>query len=148
VKKGKQPVGQIKLQVAAGKANPAPPIGPALGQRGLNIMEFCKQFNDMTKALEPGMPVPVVITYFADKTFTIEAKTAPTSFWIRKKAKLDKGSTAPGRQEVGQITYADAKEIAAMKMKDMGLDSIDSAVKSVMGTAFSMGIKVVDVPSN
>lgn len=144
MKKGKQPIGQIKLQVAAGKANPAPPIGPALGQRGLNIMDFCKQFNEMTKDMEPGVPVPVVISYFADKTFTIETKTSPTSFWVRKKAKLEKGSTAPGRQEAGQITHADAKEIAAMKMKDMGLDNLDSAVKSVIGTALSMGIKVVD----
>jgi large subunit ribosomal protein L11 len=144
VKKGKQPIGQIKLQVAAGKANPAPPVGPVLGQRGLNIMEFCKQFNEMTKDMEAGVPVPVVISYFADKTFSIEAKTSPTSFWVRKKAKLEKGSTAPGRQEVGKITMADAKEIAALKMKDMGLDNIDSAVKSVIGTALSMGIGIIE----
>lgn len=144
MKKGKQPIGQIKLQVAAGKANPAPPVGPVLGQRGLNIMEFCKQFNDMTKDMESGVPVPVVISYFADKTFTIEAKTSPTSFWVRKKAKLEKGSTAPGRQEAGQITIADAREIASLKMKDMGLDNVESAVRSVIGTALSMGIKVVE----
>ncbi len=144
MKKGKQPIGQIKLQVAAGKANPAPPVGPVLGQRGLNIMEFCKQFNEMTKDMEAGVPVPVVISYFADKTFSIEAKTSPTSFWVRKKAKLEKGSTAPGRQEVGKITMADAKEIAALKMKDMGLDNIDSAVKSVIGTALSMGIGIIE----
>lgn len=144
MKKGKQPVGQIKLQVAAGKANPAPPVGPVLGQRGLNIMEFCKQFNEMTKDMEPGVPIPVVISYFADKTFSIEAKTSPTSFWVRKKAKLEKGSTAPGREEAGKITMADAKEIAGLKMKDMGLDNIDSAVKSVIGTALSMGIVVID----
>jgi large subunit ribosomal protein L11 len=146
VKKGKQPIGQIKLQVAAGKANPAPPIGPALGQRGLNIMEFCKQFNELSKEMESGVPVPVVISYYADKTFAIELKTSPTSFWVRKKAKLDKGSATPGRQEAGKLTYEDAMAIAQLKMKDMGLDNINSAVKSVMGTAMSMGIKVINLP--
>lgn len=144
MKKGKQPAGQIKLQVPAGKANPAPPIGPALGQRGLNIMDFCKQFNDVTKEMEAGIPVPTIITYFPDKTFTIEVKTPPASFLIRKKIKLEKGSTAPGRQEVGQISYADIKEIASMKLADMGLDDVESAAKSIVGTALSMGIKVVD----
>lgn len=144
MKKGKQPIGQIKLQVVAGKANPAPPIGPALGQRGLNIMEFCKQFNEVTKEMEAGMPVPVVISYYADKTFTFIVKTAPTSYLIRRKAKLDKGSTAPGRQEVAEITYSDAKEIAVMKMKDMGVDNLESATSCVIGTAASMGIKVID----
>lgn len=137
------PVGQIKIQLAAGKANPAPPTGPALGQRGLNIMEFCKQFNEITKSMKPGVPVPVVISYYADKSFVIETKTSPTSFWIREKANLEKGATTPGRQEAGQITYADAKEIAAMKMKDMGVDNLESATRSVIGTALSMGVKVV-----
>jgi len=135
--------GYIKLQIPAGKANPSPPVGPALGQRGLNIMEFCKAFNATTASMEPGTPVPVVITYYVDKTFSIEVKEAPVSYFIIKAAKVAKGSDKTGKGEVvGKITMAQVKEIAARKIKDMNAFDIDAACKSVMGTASSMGIKV------
>ncbi|RZI46720.1 50S ribosomal protein L11 [Rickettsiales endosymbiont of Peranema trichophorum] len=135
---------QIKLQVPAGQANPSPPIGPALGQRGLNIKDFCTQFNDKTKGFEQGMPVPVIITAYADRTFTFVTKTPPTSYLVKKAAALQKGSQTPGRSTAGQIPKAKVEEIAKMKLVDMGIDGIDSAISQVMGTAVSMGIQVVD----
>ena len=135
--------GYIKLQIPAQKATPSPPVGPALGQRGLNIMEFCKAFNALTQAMEVGSPVPVVITYFVDKTFAIEVKEAPVSYFIIKAAKVAKGSDKTGKVDpVGKITMAQVKEIAAKKMKDMNAFDIEAASRSVIGTASSMGIKV------
>jgi len=135
--------GYIKLQIPAGKANPSPPVGPALGQRQLNIMEFCKTFNAMTQSMEPGSPVPVVITYYADRTFSIQTKKAPVSYYILKAAKIAKGSDKTGKiDSVGKITMAQVKEIAQEKMCDMNAFDIDSACQSVKGTAMSMGVKV------
>lgn len=135
--------GYIKLQIPAGKANPAPPVGPALGQRGLNIMEFCKAFNALTASMEPGSPVPVVITYFVDKTFSIEIKDPPVSYLVLKAAKLSKGSDKTGKVDaVGKITMSQVKEIATRKMKDMNAFDVDAASNSVIGTAKSMGIIV------
>ncbi len=135
--------GYIKLQLPAGKATAAPPTGPALGQRGLNIMEFVKAFNAMTQSLEPGSPVPTVITYYADRTFTIATKKAPVSYYIIKAAKIAKGSDKTGKIDaVGKITMAQVKEIAAQKMQDMNAFNLDAACNSVIGTASSMGVKV------
>lgn len=134
--------GYIKLQIPAGKANPAPPVGPALGQRGVNIMEFCKAFNAATGNMEQGQPVPVLITVYADRSFTFEMKTPPASFLLRKAAKLTKGSTAPGRESVGTVTMAQLKEIAEIKMKDLNATDIDSAARIIAGSARSMGLKV------
>ena len=138
----KKIVGFIKLQVPAGKANPAPPIGPALGQRGLAIMEFCKQFNAQTAKMEKGMPIPVVITAFSDRSFTFVVKTPPASYFIKKAAKLESGSKAPGRDKAGSITSAQVREIAEQKIKDLNCDSIEAAMKMVAGSARSMGIEV------
>lgn len=134
--------GYIKLQIPAGKANPSPPVGPALGQRALNIMEFCKTFNAMTQSMEPGSPVPVVITYYADRTFSVVVKKSPVSYYIIKAAKLNKGSEQAGKVEVGSITMAQIKEIAEQKIEDMNAFNIEAACKSVIGTAQSMGVKV------
>ncbi len=135
--------GYIKLQIPAGKANPSPPVGPALGQRGLNIMEFCKAFNAMTQSMEPGSPTPVVITYYADRTFSIQVKKPPVSYYIIKAAKIAKGSDKTGKADsVGNLTMAQVREIAAQKMEDMNAFDIEAASKSVMGTAMSMGVKV------
>ncbi|MCZ8323387.1 MAG: 50S ribosomal protein L11 [Novosphingobium sp.] len=140
----KKVVGYIKLQVPAGSANPAPPIGPALGQRGLNIMEFCKAFNAKTQQLEKGMPIPVVITAYQDRSFTFEMKQPPVSYWVKKAAKLDKGSTTPGKGGfVGKITRAQIAEIAKVKMVDMNCDTVESASSMIEGSARSMGIEVV-----
>jgi large subunit ribosomal protein L11 len=139
----KKIVGFIKLQVPAGKANPSPPIGPALGQRGLNIMEFCKAFNAQTQGVEPGLPIPVVITAFADKSFTFVMKTPPATILIKKAAKIEKGSPRPHTDKVGKITRAQAEEIAKTKMPDLNCDSLESAVRIVSGSARSMGIEVV-----
>ena len=139
----KKVLGQIKLQVPAGAANPSPPIGPALGQRGLNIMEFCKGFNARTQDMPKGDPCPVVITYYQDKSFTFEIKTPPASFLIKKAAKIEKGSKVPGRDKAGKITQAQIKEIAEQKMKDLNCDSIEAAAKMIEGSARSMGIEVV-----
>jgi len=136
----KKIVGFIKLQVPAGKANPSPPIGPALGQRGLNIMEFCKAFNAQTQGMEPGLPVPVVITAFADKSFTFIMKTPPATVLIKKAAKVDKGSKTPHTDKVGKITRAQAEEIARAKMPDLTASDLDAAVKTIAGSARSMGI--------
>jgi large subunit ribosomal protein L11 len=140
----KKIVGYIKLQVPAGKANPSPPIGPALGQRGLNIMEFCKQFNAATQGLEPGMPIPVVITAFADRTFTFVSKTPPASYFLKRAAGLEKGGATPGRANVGKVTLAQVREIAEQKMKDLNANGIDAAISMVKGSALSMGIEVVE----
>ena len=141
----KKIVGLIKLQVPAGKANPSPPIGPALGQRGLNIMEFCKAFNAQTSSMEPGLVLPVVITAFADKSFTFVLKSPPASVLIKKILKLDKGSPKPHVDKVGKLTRAQAEEIAKTKQKDLTGADLDAAVRTVAGTARSMGITVEGV---
>jgi len=138
----KKVTGYLKLQVPAGSANPSPPIGPALGQRGLNIMEFCKNFNAQTQKLEKGAPIPVVITIFADRSFTFEMKTPPVSFFLKKAAKIEKAAKAPGRDKVGEVTKAQVKEIAEQKMKDLNCDTIEAAMRMVEGSARSMGIEV------
>ena len=138
----KKIVGFIKLQVPAGKANPAPPIGPALGQRGLNIMEFCKAFNARTQGVEPGLPIPVVITAFADKSFTFIMKTPPATILIKKAAKIQKGSARPHPEKVGKITRAQAEEIAKTKAPDLTAADMDAAVRTIAGSARSMGIVV------
>ena len=141
----KKIVGLFKLQVPAGKANPSPPIGPALGQRGLNIMEFCKAFNAQTSSMEPGLVLPVVITAFADKSFTFVLKSPPASVLIKKALKLDKGSSKPHTDKVGKLTRAQAEEIAKTKIKDLTGADLDAAVRTVAGTARSMGITVEGV---
>lgn len=141
----KKIVGYIKLQVPAGKANPSPPIGPALGQRGLNIMEFCKAFNAKTQSMEPGLPIPVVITAFADKSFTFVMKTPPATVLIKKAIKLDKGSARPHVDKVGTITRAQLEEIAKAKEPDLTAANMDAAVRTIAGTARSMGINVEGV---
>jgi large subunit ribosomal protein L11 len=141
----KKIVGYIKLQVPAGKANPSPPIGPALGQRGLNIMEFCKAFNAKTQGMEPGLPIPVVITAFADKSFTFIMKTPPATVLIKKAIKLDKGSAKPHVDKVGTITRAQLEEIAKTKEPDLTAANMDAAVRTIAGTARSMGINVEGV---
>ena len=138
----KKIVGYIKLQIPAGKANPSPPVGPALGQRGLNIMEFCKAFNAATQTVEPGLPIPVVITAVADKSFTFVMKSPPASILIKKAAKLEKGSPRPHTDKVGKITRAQAEEIAKTKMADLTAADMDAAVRTIAGSARSMGIEV------
>ena len=141
----KKNVGYIKLQVPAGKANPSPPIGPALGQRGLNIMEFCKAFNAQTQKVEPGLPLPCVITAYADKSFTFVIKTPPATVLIKKAAGIDKGSKTPHTDKVGKITRAQAEEIAKTKMPDLTAADLDAAVRTIAGSARSMGINVEGV---
>jgi len=141
----KKIVGFIKLQVAAGKANPSPPVGPALGQRGLNIMEFCKAFNAQTQGFEPGMKLPVVITAFADKSFTFVIKSPPATALIKRAAKIDKGSAKPHLEKVGKVTRAQLEEIATTKMKDLTAADMDAAVRTIAGSARSMGILVEGV---
>jgi large subunit ribosomal protein L11 len=138
----KKVVGFIKLQVPAGKANPSPPIGPALGQRGLNIMEFCKAFNAQTQSYEPGLPLPVVITAYQDKSFTFIIKTPPTTVLIKKAISLDKGSQRPHVDKVGKLTRAQAEQIAKAKMPDLTAADLDAAVRTVAGSARSMGVEV------
>jgi large subunit ribosomal protein L11 len=138
----KKIVGFIKLQVPAGKANPSPPIGPALGQRGLNIMEFCKAFNAQTQSVEPGLPIPVVITAYQDKSFTFVMKTPPTAVLIRKAAGIEKGSAKPHVEKVGKLTRAQAEQIAKAKMPDLTAADLDAAVRTVAGSARSMGVVV------
>ena len=138
----KKIVGYIKLQVPAGAANPSPPIGPALGQRGLAIMEFCKTFNAKTQNEEKGMPIPVTITVFSDKSFAFEMKTPPASYFIKKAAKLEGGSKAPGRDVAGSVTMAQVREIAKTKMKDLNAVDLEGATKLIAGSARSMGIEV------
>ncbi|MGS4945098.1 50S ribosomal protein L11 [Meridianimarinicoccus sp. RP-17] len=146
----KKLVGTLKLQVKAGQANPSPPVGPALGQRGINIMEFCKAFNAKTADMEPGAPCPTVISYYQDKSFTMEIKTPPASFYLKKAAGLKpvgkrnrpRGSEAPGRQTIATITAAQLREIAEAKMPDLSANSVDEAMKIILGSAKSMGIEV------
>ena len=138
----KKIVGFVKLQVPAGKANPSPPIGPALGQRGLNIMEFCKAFNAQTQGVEPGLPLPVVITAFADKSFTFIIKTPPTSVLIRKAVKIEKGSPTPNTNKVGRLTRAQVEQIAKQKTPDLTAASLEAAMRTVAGSARSMGVEV------
>jgi large subunit ribosomal protein L11 len=140
----KKIIGYIKLQVPAGKANPSPPIGPALGQRGLNIMEFCKAFNAQTQGMEPGMPIPVVITAFGDRTFTFVTKTPPASYFLKRAAGLEKGTATAGRATAGKVTLAQVREIAEHKMKDLNANDLDAAVSMIKGSATSMGIEVVE----
>ena len=138
----KKVIGFIKLQIPAGKANPSPPVGPALGQRGLNITEFCKAFNAKTQTYEPGLPLPVVITAFADKSFTFIVKTPPASVLIKKAIKLDKGSPRPHTDKVGKITKAQLEEIAKAKMEDLNAGDIEAAIRIIAGSARSMGVEV------
>ena len=138
----KKVTGYVKLQVPAGSANPSPPIGPALGQRGLNIMEFCKAFNAQTQNLEKGSPIPVVITVYQDRSFTFEMKTPPVSFFLKKAANVQAGSKTPGRDKAGAVSKAQVREIAEKKMKDLNCDTIESAMKMVEGSARSMGLEV------
>ena len=140
----KKIVGYIKLQVPAGKANPSPPIGPALGQRGLNIMEFCKSFNAQTQAMEPGMPIPVVITAYADRSFTFVTKTPPVSYFLKKAAGIEKGAKEPGKEHVGKVTMAQVREIAQKKMQDLNAADVEAAAAMVAGSARSMGLQVVE----
>ncbi len=140
----KKVVGFIKLQVPAGKANPSPPIGPALGQRGLNIMEFCKAFNAQTQGLEPGMPIPVVITAYADRTFSFITKTPPITYFLKKAAAVQKGSQTPGKGSVGKVTMGQIREIAEKKMQDLNANDIDAASTMIVGSARSMGLQVVE----
>ena len=139
----KKITGYIKLQVPAGAANPSPPIGPALGQRGVNIMEFCKAFNAATNELEKGMPIPTIITVYADRSFSFETKTPPASFLIKKAAKLKSGSKEPGKVSAGRIKRSDLRAIAEQKMKDLNANDLDAATKIIEGTAVSMGLEVV-----
>ncbi|MEM8812939.1 MAG: 50S ribosomal protein L11 [Pseudomonadota bacterium] len=134
--------GTLKLQVPAGAATPSPPIGPALGQRGLNIMEFCKAFNAQTQDLEKNAPCPTLITFYTDKSFTFEVKTPPVSFFLKKAAKLQKGSTAPGKTVAGKVTRDQVREIAEAKMKDLNADDVEMAMRMVEGSARSMGLEV------
>ena len=134
--------GYIKLEVPAGQANPSPPIGPALGQRGVNIPEFCKQFNAVTQKLEQGAPIPTVVTVYADRSFTFEMKTPPASFLLKKAAKINKGSQTPGREIAGSVTQAQLREIAEVKMQDLNTETVEQAMKIVAGSARSMGLEV------
>jgi len=136
--------GYIKLQVPAGAANPSPPIGPALGQRGLNIMEFCKACNAATQKMEQGMPIPVVITAFSDRSFTFAMKTPPASYFLKKAAKIKSGSKTPGRDSAGKVTMAQCREIAEQKFVDLNANDLDQATKIIAGSARSMGLQVVE----
>jgi large subunit ribosomal protein L11 len=140
----KKVTGFLKLQVPAGAANPSPPIGPALGQRGLNIMEFCKAFNAQTQKMEKGIPIPVIITTYQDRSFTFEMKTPPVSYFLKKAAKLESGSKTPGREPVGQVSKKQVREIAEQKMKDLNCDTIEAAMKMIEGSARSMGLSVTE----
>jgi large subunit ribosomal protein L11 len=140
----KKVVGFIKLQVPAGKANPSPPIGPALGQRSLNIMEFCKAFNARTQGMEPGMPIPVTITAYADRSFTFEMKSPPNAYFLMKAAGIDKGSQTPGKGTVGKVTMAQIRDIAQKKMKDLNAKDLEGACRMIAGSARSMGLEVVE----
>lgn len=134
----------IKLQIPAGKANPSPPVGPALGQRGLNIMEFCKAFNAQTQSMEPGIPIPVVITAYGDRTFSFVTKTPPVSYFLKKAAGLTKGSTTPGTGTVGKVRMDQVREIAKTKMQDLNANDIEAAAQMIIGSARSMGIEIVE----
>ena len=138
----KKIVGSLKLQVPAGKANPSPPIGPALGQRGINIMAFCKEFNAATQGMEAGAPCPTIITYYQDKSFTFVIKTPPASFYLKKAAKLKSGANKPGRETAGSVTVKQVREIAEAKMQDLNANDVEAAMQIILGSARSMGIEV------
>ena len=138
----KKVIGTLKLQVPAGKANPSPPIGPALGQRGINIMEFCKAFNAKSQEMEPGAPCPTIITYYQDKSFTMEIKTPPASFLLKKAAKVKSAAKTPGRETVGTVSAKQVREIAEIKMKDLNANDVEAAMQIILGSARSMGIEV------
>jgi len=140
----KKIVGYIKLQVPAGKANPSPPIGPALGQRGLNIMEFCKQFNAQTQKIDAGIPIPVVITAYGDRTFTFVMKTPPVSYFLKQAAKIESGSKTPGRDKAGKVKKAQLRDIAGKKMVDLNANDVEAAMMMIAGSARSMGLEVVE----
>jgi large subunit ribosomal protein L11 len=140
----KKVTGFLKLQVPAGAANPSPPIGPALGQRGLNIMEFCKAFNAQTQKIEKNTPIPVIITTYQDRSFTFEMKTPPVSYFLKKAAKLDSGSKTPGREIAGEVSKKQVREIAEQKMKDLNCDTVEAAMKMIEGSARSMGLTVAE----
>jgi large subunit ribosomal protein L11 len=140
----KKIAGYIKLEIPAGQANPSPPVGPALGQRGLNIMQFCKTFNAATQTMEPGTPTPVIITAYADRSFSFETKTPPAAYFLRKAAGLPKGSSEPGREIVGRVTMAQVREIAEKKMQDLNANDIDAAAQIIAGSARSMGLEVAE----
>ncbi|MFX0540763.1 50S ribosomal protein L11 [Roseovarius sp. S4756] len=138
----KKLAGKMKLQVKAGQANPSPPVGPALGQRGINIMEFCKAFNAKTQDMEPGAPCPTVITYYQDKSFEMDIKTPPASYYLKKAAKLSSGGKTPGRDTAGSVTVKQVREIAEAKWKDLNANDVEAAMKIIVGSARSMGIEV------
>ena len=138
----KKRMGQLKLQVPAGQANPSPPVGPALGQRGINIMEFCKAFNAKTQEMEQGAPCPTIITYYQDKSFSMEIKTPPASYYLKKAAKLKSGAKTPSREIVGSVSTKQLREIAEAKMKDLNATDVEAAMKIILGSARSMGIEV------
>ena len=138
----KKLAGTMKLQVPAGQANPSPPVGPALGQRGINIMEFCKAFNAKSQEMEPGAPCPTIITYYQDKSFTMEIKTPPASFLLKKAAKLKAGASQPSRETAGSVTVKQVREIAEAKMKDLNANDVEGAMQIILGSARSMGIEV------
>lgn len=140
----KKIAGYIKLEIKAGQANPSPPVGPALGQRGINIMEFCKAFNAATQSMEPGTPTPVVITAFEDRSFTFVTKTPPASYFLKKAAKVKKGSSTPNKDKVGTVTLAQVREIAEAKLQDMSAVDVEAAMESIKGSARSMGITVTE----
>jgi large subunit ribosomal protein L11 len=140
----KKVTGSIKLEIPAGKANPSPPVGPALGQRGLNIMEFCKAFNAATQDIEPGTPTPVIITAYSDRSFTFETKTAPAAYYLKRAAKINKGAKTPKAQTVGSVTLDQVREIAEAKFKDLNAYDIETAMESIKGSARSMGIEVTE----
>jgi len=140
----KKVTGKIKLQIPSGQANPSPPVGPALGQRGVNIMEFCKQFNEATKHMQPGMPIPVIITVYADKSFTFVTKSPPASYLVMKAANVKKGSGKTGLEVIGKISKDQLREIAAMKIQDMNANDIEAAVSMLAGTATAMGLEVIE----
>ncbi len=138
----KKVAGTLKLQIGAGKANPSPPVGPALGQRGINIMEFCKAFNAKTQEMEAGAPIPTVITYYVDKSFTFETKTPPASYYLKKAAGLKSGANTPGKATAGTVSMKQVREIAQAKMVDLNANDVDEAVKIILGSARSMGIEL------
>ncbi len=140
----KKVAGELKLQIPAGKANPSPPVGPALGQRGLNIMEFCKAFNAKTQEMEPGAPCPTIITYYVDKSFSMEIKTPPASFFLKKAAKIDSGAQMTGKETVASVSSRQIRDIAEAKIKDLNSNDLDGAMKIIMGSARSMGIEIKD----
>lgn len=140
----KKVAGFIKLQIPAGRANPSPPVGPALGQHGVNIMQFCKAFNAATQSMEPGMPIPVVITAYTDRTFSFITKTPPVAYFLKKAAGLSKGSATPGKGTVGKVSVAQLREIAEQKMADLNCSEVDAAVAMVRGSAESMGLEVTE----